>query len=224
MAPVQSLSATILNKLAEFGEKKLKKALKPYTPECEVNKEREELLSLLDNEIYSFRPQFEITEKRPVSLECDVVKFQNKKEKWVAFVGLLDGYPYEIFTGVLDDEDGIALPKTVTKGHIIKHIDEEGNERYDFTFVNRRGYKTTVEGLSERFNKEYWNYAKLISGILRYRMPLTNVIKLVGSLQLENENINTWANGVARALKKYTNGEDDSMEDTNLKDDNHNAE
>ena len=224
MAPVQSLSATTLNKLAEFGEKKLKKALKPYTPECEVNKEREELLSLLDNEIYSFRPQFEITEKRPVSLECDVVKFQNKKEKWVAFVGLLDGYPYEIFTGVLDDEDGIALPKTVTKGHIIKHIDEEGNKRYDFTFVNRRGYKTTVEGLSERFNKEYWNYAKLISGILRYRMPLTNVIKLVGSLQLENENINTWANGVARALKKYTNGEDDSMEDTNLKDDNHNAE
>lgn len=224
MAPVQSLSATILNKLAEFGEKKLKKALKPYTPECEVNKEREELLSLLDNEIYSFRPQFEITEKRPVSLECDVVKFQNKKEKWVAFVGLLNGYPYEIFTGVLDDEDGIALPKTVTKGHIIKHIDEEGNKRYDFTFVNRRGYKTTVEGLSERFNKEYWNYAKLISGILRYRMPLTNVIKLVGSLQLENENINTWANGVARALKKYTNGEDDSMEDTNLKDDNHNAE
>ena len=224
MAPVQSLSATILNKLAEFGEKKLKKALKPYTPECEVNKEREELLSLLDNEIYSFRPQFEITEKRPVSLECDAVKSQNKKEKWVAFVGLLDGYPYEIFTGVLDDEDGIALPKTVTKGHIIKHIDEEGNKRYDFTFVNRRGYKTTVEGLSERFNKEYWNYAKLISGILRYRMPLTNVIKLVGSLQLENENINTWANGVARALKKYTNGEDDSMEDTNLKDDNHNAE
>ena len=224
MAPVQSLSATILNKLAEFGEKKLKKALKPYTSECEVNKEREELLSLLDNEIYSFRPQFEITEKRPVSLECDVVKFQNKKEKWVAFVGLLDGYPYEIFTGVLDDDDGIALPKTVTTGHIIKHIDEEGNKRYDFTFVNRRGYKTTVEGLSERFNKEYWNYAKLISGILRYRMPLTNVIKLVGSLQLENENINTWANGVARALKKYTNGEDDSMEDTNLKDDNHNAE
>jgi hypothetical protein len=104
------------------------------------------------------------------------------------------------------------------------YIDEEGNKRYDFTFVNRRGYKTTVEGLSERFNKEYWNYAKLISGILRYRMPLTNVIKLVGSLQLENENINTWANGVARALKKYTNGEDDSMEDTNLKDDNHNAE
>ena len=204
MASVQSLSTTILNILSEFGEKKLKKALAPYDPDLEENEEREELLSLLDNEIYAYRPQFEITEKRPISLECDVVKFQNKKEKWVAFVGLLDGYPYEIFTGVLDDEDGIALPKTVSKGHIIKTIEADGTKRYDFTFVNRRGYKTTIEGLSERFNKEYWNYAKLISGVLRYRMPLTNVIKLVGSLQLENENINTWANGVARALKKYT--------------------
>ncbi len=224
MSPVQSLSTTILNTLTEFGEKKLKKALKPYDSRGEVSKEREELQSLLDNEIYSFRPQFEITEKRPVSLECDVVKFQNKKEKWVAFVGLLDGYPYEIFTGVLDDEDGIALPKTVTKGHIIKHIDEDGTKRYDFTFVNRRGYKTTVEGLSERFNKEYWNYAKLISGVLRYRMPLTNVIKLVTSLQLENENINTWANGVARALKKYTNGDEDFIDEPASKDENHNAE
>ncbi len=224
MSPVQSLSTTILNTLTEFGEKKLKKALKPYNSKGEVSKEREELQSLLDNEIYSFRPQFEITEKRPVSLECDVVKFQNKKEKWVAFVGLLDGYPYEIFTGVLDDEDGIALPKTVTKGHIIKHIDEDGTKRYDFTFVNRRGYKTTVEGLSERFNKEYWNYAKLISGVLRYRMPLTNVIKLVTSLQLENENINTWANGVARALKKYTNGDEDFIDEPASKDENHNAE
>ncbi len=224
MSPVQSLSTTILNTLTEFGEKKLKKALKPYDSRGEVSKEREELQSLLDNEIYSFRPQFEITEKRPVSLECDVVKFQNKKEKWVAFVGLLDGYPYEIFTGVLDDEDGIALPKTVTKGHIIKHIDEDGTKRYDFTFVNRRGYKTTVEGLSERFNKEYWNYAKLISGVLRYRMPLTNVIKLVTSLQLENENINTWANGVARALKKYTSGDEDFIDEPTSKDENHNAE
>ncbi len=222
MSPIQSLSVTILNTLSEFGEKKLKKALKPYDPERGTNKEQEELLSVLDNQIYSFRPQFEITEKRPISLECDVVKFQNKKEKWVAFVGLLDGYPYEIFTGVLDDEDGIALPKTVTKGYIIKHLDENGNKRYDFTFVNRRGYKTTVEGLSERFNKEYWNYAKLISGILRYRMPLDNVIKLVSSLQLENENINTWANGVARALKKYATGEEDLSDD--LKDDLRNAE
>ena len=144
-----------------------------------------------------------VTEVRPKSLECDVVRFQNNKEKWVAFVGLLDGYPYEIFTGVLDDEDGIALPKTVSKGHIIKNFDENGNKRYDFQFENRRGYKTTIEGLSERFNKEYWNYAKLISGVLRYRMPLTNVIKLVSSLQLESESINTWKNGVERALKKY---------------------
>ena len=222
MSPVQTLSATILNTIAEFGDKKLKKALKPYDPEVGMNKERAELMSILDNEISSYRPQFEITEKRPISLECDVVKFQNKKERWVAFVGLLDGYPYEIFTGVLDDEDGIALPKTVTKGHIIKHMDENGNKRYDFTFVNRRGYKTTIEGLSERFNKEYWNYAKLISGILRYRMPLDNVIKLVGSLQLENENINTWANGVARALKKYTTGEEDFGDD--FKDDLRNGE
>jgi ribonucleoside-diphosphate reductase alpha chain len=221
MASVQSLSTTILNILSEFGEKKLKKALAPYDPDLEENEEREELLSLLDNEIYAYRPQFEITEKRPISLECDVVKFQNKKEKWVAFVGLLDGYPYEIFTGVLDDEDGIALPKTVSKGHIIKTIEADGTKRYDFTFVNRRGYKTTIEGLSERFNKEYWNYAKLISGILRYRMPLTHVIKLVSSLQLENENINTWANGVARALKKYTTGEDDSFEDVGTKEESH---
>ena len=145
----------------------------------------------------------EVTEVRPKVLECDVVRFQNNKEKWVAFVGLLDGYPYEIFTGVLDDEDGIALPKTVSKGRIIKNVDENGSKRYDFQFVNRRGYKTTIEGLSEKFNKEYWNYAKLISGVLRYRMPLTNVIKLVSSLQLESESINTWKNGVERALKKY---------------------
>ena len=144
-----------------------------------------------------------VTEVRPKSLDCDMVRFQNNKEKWVAFVGLLDGYPYEIFTGVLDDEDGIALPKTVVKGHIIKSIDDEGNKRYDFQFENRRGYKTTIEGLSEKFNKEYWNYAKLISGVLRYRMPLTNVIKLVNQLSLGNENINTWKNGVERALKKY---------------------
>ena len=145
----------------------------------------------------------EVTEVRPKSLDCDVVRFQNNKEKWVAFVGLLDGYPYEIFTGVLDDEDGLALPKTVSKGCIIKNIDENGQKRYDFQFVNRRGYKTTIEGLSEKFNKEYWNYAKLISGVLRYRMPLTNVLKLVSSLQLESESINTWKNGVERALKKY---------------------
>ena len=145
----------------------------------------------------------EIVEVRPKVLECDVVRFQNNKEKWVAFVGLLDGHPYEIFTGFQDDDDGIVLPKSVTHGRIIKNIDENGNKRYDFQFENRRGYKMTVEGLSERFNKEYWNYAKLISGVLRWRMPIEKVIKLVESLQFDNENINTWKSGVARALKKY---------------------
>jgi len=147
--------------------------------------------------------QPEVTEVRPQVLECDVVRFQNNKEKWVAFVGLLNGYPYEIFTGLQDDEEGIVLPKTVTKGKIIKQTDENGKHRYDFQFENKRGYKTTVEGLSEKFNPEYWNYAKLISGVLRYRMPIANVIKLVGSLQLKSESINTWKNGVERALKKY---------------------
>lgn len=147
--------------------------------------------------------QPEVTERRPEVLECDVVRFQNKKEKWVAFVGLLDGHPYEIFTGLQDDDEGIVLPKTVTTGRIIKQVNADGTKRYDFQFENKRGYKTTVEGLSEKFNKEYWNYAKLISGVLRYRMPLENVIKLVGSLQLESESINTWKTGVERALKKY---------------------
>ncbi len=145
----------------------------------------------------------EVTETRPQSLECDVVRFQNNKEKWVAFVGLLNGQPYEIFTGLQDDDEGIVLPKSVTKGRIIKSVNEDGTKRYDFQFENKRGYKTTVEGLSEKFNKEYWNYAKLISGVLRYRMPLEHVIRLVGSLQLESESINTWKNGVERALKKY---------------------
>ena len=145
----------------------------------------------------------EVTEVRPQTLECDVVRFQNNKEKWVAFVGLLDGYPYEIFTGLQDDDEGIVLPKTVTKGKIIKQTNEDGSHRYDFQFENKRGYKTTVEGLSEKFNPEYWNYAKLISGVLRYRMPIDHVIKLVGSLQLKSESINTWKNGVERALKKY---------------------
>ena len=144
-----------------------------------------------------------VTEVRPKELECDVVRFQNNKEKWVAFVGLLDGHPYEIFTGLQDDEEGIVLPKTVTKGRIIKQTNADGSHRYDFQFENRRGYKTTVEGLSEKFNPEYWNYAKLISGVLRYRMPISHVIKLVSSLQLKNESINTWKVGVERALKKY---------------------
>ncbi len=141
--------------------------------------------------------------KRPVSLEADVVRFQNNKEKWIAFVGLVDGRPYEIFTGLNDDEDGLFLPKSVTRGNIIKTIDEDGNKRYDFQFVNKRGHKTTIEGLSDKFNPEFWNYAKLISGVLRYRMPIDQVIKMVDGLQLDSENINTWKAGVERALKKY---------------------
>ena len=144
-----------------------------------------------------------ITEVRPTILEADVVRFQNNKEKWVAFIGLLHGEPYEIFTGQQDDEDGIPLPKNVTHGIIIKHINEDGSKRYDFQFENKIGYKTTIEGLSERFNPEFWNYAKLISGVLRYKMPIEQVIKLISSLQLGSDNINTWKNGVERALKRY---------------------
>ena len=147
--------------------------------------------------------QPEVIEVRPKVLECDVVRFQNNKEKWVALVGLLDGYPYEIFTGLQDDDEGIVLPKSVVKGKIIKQKQDDGPSRYDFQFENKRGYKTTVEGLSEKFNPEYWNYAKLISGVLRYRMPIDRVINLVSSLQLKDESINTWKNGVERALKKY---------------------
>ena len=145
----------------------------------------------------------QVVEIRPRVLEADVVRFQNNKEKWVAFVGILDGRPYEIFTGLQDDEEGIVLPKTVEKGWIIKNIDEDGRKRYDFQFTNKRGYKVTIEGLSEKFDKEYWNYAKLISGVLRYQMPIDLCIKLIGSLDLGSENINNWKNGVERALKKY---------------------
>ncbi|MCM1377716.1 MAG: adenosylcobalamin-dependent ribonucleoside-diphosphate reductase [Clostridium sp.] len=141
--------------------------------------------------------------KRPTELEADIVRFQNNKEKWIAFVGLADGKPYEIFTGLADDEDGIFCPKSVSHGKIIKAQNEEGKKRYDFQFINKRGYKTTIEGLSEKFNPEFWNYAKLISGVLRYGMPIDQVIKLVGSLELDSTNINTWKNGVERALKKY---------------------
>ncbi len=141
--------------------------------------------------------------KRPIELEADVVRFQNNKEKWIAFVGLVDGKPYEIFTGLADDEDGIFCPKSVSHGKIIKAMDADGNKRYDFQFINKRGYKTTIEGLSEKFNPEFWNYAKLISGVLRYGMPIDQVLKLVGSLELDSDSINTWKNGVERALKKF---------------------
>lgn len=141
--------------------------------------------------------------KRPIELEADVVRFQNNKEKWIAFVGLIDEKPYEIFTGLADDEDGIFCPKSVNRGKIIKATDEFGRKRYDFQFINKRGYKTTIEGLSDKFNPEFWNYAKLISGVLRYGMPIDQVLKLVSSLELDSASINTWKNGVERALKKY---------------------
>ena len=141
--------------------------------------------------------------KRPVELEADVVRFQNNKEKWIAFIGLIDNRPYEIFTGIADDDEGIFCPKSVTKGKIIKAVNENGEKRYDFQFINKRGFKTTIEGLSEKFNPEFWNYAKLISGVLRYGMPIEQVLKLVASLELDNKSINTWKMGVERALKKY---------------------
>jgi ribonucleoside-diphosphate reductase alpha chain len=173
----------------------------------------EQIAMVLEEKLMTVIP--EITEVRPQVLECDVVRFQNNKEKWVALVGLLDGYPYEIFTGLQDDEEGIILPKNVTHGKILKQINADGSKRYDFQFENKRGYKTTVEGLSEKFNPEYWNYAKLISGVLRYRMPLEHVIKLVASLSLKDESINTWKTGVERALKKYIPGNHDDLEQDN---------
>ena len=144
-----------------------------------------------------------IVAARPRELEADVVKFQNNREKWIAFVGLLNGRPYEIFTGLADDDEGIMLPKNVSKGSIIKSYDEDGQKHYDFQFKNKRGYKMTIEGLDGKFNPEFWNYAKLISGVLRYGMPIDQVIKLVQGMELNNESINTWKNGVERALKKY---------------------
>lgn len=145
----------------------------------------------------------EVVTKRPAELECEVLKFQNNKEKWIAFIGLMNGRPYEIFTGIHDEEEGIMLPKHVTGGLIIKKKNESGEKTYDFQFKNKKGYKTTVEGLNDKFNPEYWNYAKLISGVLRYGMPIDQVIKLVQGLELDSETINTWKNGVERALKKY---------------------
>ena len=177
---------------------KMMNDMQSMQPKAEVKKKKKDK----KEELPPCKPPT-VVEVRPKVLEAEVVRFQNNKEKWVAFVGLLDGHPYEIFTGLQDDEEGISLPKSVTTGRIIKNIDEEGNKRYDFQFENKRGYKTTIEGLSEKFNKEYWNYAKLISGVLRWRMPIDRVIKLVDSLQLDSENINTWKNGVERALKKY---------------------
>jgi ribonucleoside-diphosphate reductase alpha chain len=158
---------------------------------------------LLNNSEKKEQESSKFPKKRPDVLEADVVRFQNNKEKWIAFVGQLDGRPYEIFTGLADDEDGILLPKSVQKGYIIKSRDSDGSSRYDFQYVNKRGYKTTIEGLSFKFQKEFWNYAKLISGVLRHGMPIEDALHLVSGLQLDNENINNWKNGVERALKKY---------------------
>ena len=144
-----------------------------------------------------------IVSTRPRELDADVVKFQNNKEKWIAFVGLLNGRPYEIFTGLADDDEGIMLPKNVSNGRMIKSSDEDGKKHYEFQFKNKRGYNMTIEGLDGKFNPEFWNYAKLISGVLRYGMPIDQVIKLVQGMELNNESINTWKNGVERALKKY---------------------
>ena len=193
----------IAHELAQKGQQ----AGKPLT--------EEEIVPLLEQYQAALRP--EVTEVRPQTLECDVVRFQNNKDKWVALVGLLDGYPYEIFTGLQDDEEGIVLPKTVTHGKIIKQVNPDGSKRYDFQFENKRGYKTTVEGLSEKFNPEYWNYAKLISGVLRYRMPLEHVIRLVGSLSLKDESINTWKTGVERALKRYLPGAEEEVRSEEVK-------
>jgi len=141
--------------------------------------------------------------KRPQVLTADVVRFQNNNEKWIAFIGLVANKPYEIFTGFADEEDGLLIPRWVNNGLIIKNRNEDGTTRYDFQYKNKKGYKTTVEGLSHKFNPEFWNYAKLISSTLRHGMPIDNVVDLISSLQLDSESINTWKNGVARALKRY---------------------
>ena len=152
-------------------------------------------------------------QNRPAELECDVVRFQNNKDKWIAFIGLLDGRPYEIFTGLADDDEGLLIPKSVSKGKIIKVVQEDGTKRYDFQFVNTRGFKTTMEGLSYKFDKEFWNYAKLISGVLRYGMPIDQVVKMISGLEMDSESINSWKVGVERALKKYLPADQQMPED-----------
>lgn len=140
--------------------------------------------------------------RRPSELKADIIRFKNNNENWIAFIGLLDGQPYEVFTGI-QDEEMFPIPKSITKGVIIKATDPEGQTRYDFQYTDKYGYKNTLGGLSHQFNKEYWNYAKLISSVLRYGMPIPDVVNLVSSLQLDSEAINTWKNGVERSLKKY---------------------
>jgi len=148
------------------------------------------------NEVRADRP------KRPKALDCDIIRFNINEEKWVAFVGLKEGNPYEIFTGIADEEI-FPIPKTIIKGRIIKVKNEDGKTRYDFQYTDKYGYKKTIEGLSHMFKPEFWNYAKLISGVLRHGMPIADVVNLVTSLKLDSESINNWKNGVERALKKY---------------------
>jgi ribonucleoside-diphosphate reductase alpha chain len=159
------------------------------------NKKEEELE---EEAVYSVFPT-----KRPTELDADIVRFQNSKDKWVAFIGTIEGRPYEIFTGLSDDEDGILLPRSVVSGKIIKNVNNDGSKRYDFQYTNKQGYRTTIEGLSYKFNPVFWNYAKLISGVLRHGMPIHKVVDTVTSLQFDNDTINSWKAGVARALKKY---------------------
>lgn len=168
----------------------------------------EECTEILSANIYESCP---CVAPRPQVLECDVVRFQNQKDKWIAFVGLKNGRPYEIFTGLADDEMGIALPKSVTKGKVIKVVQPDGSKRYDFQFVNTRGFKTTVEGLSYKFDREFWNYARLISGVLRYGMPIDQVVHMISGLQMDNDSINSWTTGVARVLKRYIPGAEEEL-------------
>ncbi len=141
--------------------------------------------------------------KRPDELDADIVRFQNNKEKWIAFIGLKNDKPYEIFTGIDDEEEGLSIPKRVSRGTIIKTFDKEGRKRYDFEFANKRGLTVTVAGLDTKFNPEFWNYAKFISSVLRYGMPIEQVINLIQGLDLDDDSINTWKNGVERALRRY---------------------
>jgi ribonucleoside-diphosphate reductase alpha chain len=140
--------------------------------------------------------------KRPKVLDADIIRFNNNEEKWIAFIGIKDNRPYEIFTGIIDDEM-FPIPKSITKGKIIKNRDDQDNSRYDFQYTDKYGYNNTLGGLSHMFNKEYWNYAKLFSSVLRHGMPIADVVNLIASLQLDSDTINTWKNGVERALKKY---------------------
>ena len=142
-----------------------------------------------------------LTAKRPDRIVAEIVRFHNDSEKWLAVIGLVDGRPYEIFTGQM--KDAFNLPQWVEKGWVTKNRNDDGSSRYDFQYIDSEGYKITIEGLSRSFDKEFWNYAKLISGVLRHGMPIPYVVDLVQNLNLYDDHINTWKNGVARALKRF---------------------